>query len=99
MLSNENTESEGRAIVEGEYKDADIQIPVSVGSKEVPKHQRWAAFSGETISVPLKLTDAFKIPSQLNMLPETILQTDVFYSSMIHLSITMTSTHRLLLHQ
>lgn len=33
-----------------------------------------------TVTGALKHTVAFKVPSQVNMMPESILQTDVFYT-------------------
>lgn len=37
-----------------------------------------------TVTGALKPTAAFKVPSQVNMMPEPILQTDVFYSRIIN---------------
>lgn len=35
-----------------------------------------------TVTGALKPTAAFKVPSQVNMMPESILQTDLFYTRM-----------------
>lgn len=35
-----------------------------------------------TVTVALKPRVAFKVPSQVNMMPESILQTDAFYTRM-----------------